>query len=432
MLQEILQAAIQKGASDIHIKVGSPPIIRQHGRLIPLQLKSHEQPLSSELVDQLALSVMNEKQKEDFLEKKQVDLSFGVNNLGRFRLSIFKQRGSTRIVIRTLPTEVPKLESLNLPPIVKSLAMTERGLILITGATGSGKSTTLAAMLNHINTNLNKHIITIEDPIEFLVPDQKSLITQRELGSDTATFHEALRSSLRQDPNVILIGEMRDQETIEIALLAASTGHLVLSSLHTLDATETVNRIVGSFPHGQQQQIRLQLASTLRGIVSQRLIQRSGNQGFVPSVEVLINTARVREMIENPEKTSQIPKAIEEGQTSYQMQTFDNSLMNLVLDKTISYAEAIRYASRPGDFKIKYSGLLGATSGDNKQWEDKIEYKKQLSKKWDSMTSVELESIDEKGTVTKELERGVHIKKKGVAAKSKLMPFLGKKGLKRK
>ena len=426
MLQEILKAAVKYQASDIHIKVGSLPIIRQQGQLIPIRFGEESRPLSAEQVDKLAFSVMNEKQRQVFLEKSQLDLSFGVSNLGRFRLNIFKQRGSTRIVIRILPVEVPQLDELNLPPVVKDLATADRGLILVTGATGVGKSTSLAGMINHINTHMSKHIITIEDPIEFLIPDNKSLITQRELGSDAISFHEALRSSLRQDPDVILVGEMRDRETMETALWAASTGHLVLSTLHTLDTTETVNRIVGSFPVEQQQQVRLQLGSTLKAIISQRLIPKSDNKGFVPSVEILINTARVREMIENPEKTSLIPRAIEEGHTVYQMQTFDNSLMGLVLDKKISYNEALRYATSPEDFAIKYSGLISSTLGEDKKWEEKTEYKEHVSDKWENMTTVELESIPE--TVTRELSPDVRIHKRSSGDN----PAMKKKILKRR
>ena len=393
MLNDILKAAVAQGASDIHLKAGAIPIIRKHGELLPID--SEASPITAEQVEQVALQVMNEEQKTIFSEKHQVDLSFGVSRLGRFRLNIFKQRGSMRIVIRTLPTEVPVLSSLHLPKVIKKLAMSERGLILVTGAAGSGKSTTLASMVNYINTHARRHILTIEDPIEFLIRDKKSLITQRELGSDTTSFHEALNASLRQDPNVILIGEMRNKETIETALLAAATGHLVLSTLHTLHASETVNRIIGSFPAEQQQQVRLQLASALRAVISQRLTQKPNEQGFAPAVEVLINTARVREMIEVPSKTSRLIQAIEEGHAAYGMQTFDQSLMGLVIDKVISYEEAMRHSTSPEDFSIKYSGVVSSSTSDNKKWEEKSEYKERIQDKWHNLTTIELENVEE-------------------------------------
>ena len=396
MLEDILKAAVEQGASDIHLKAGAMPIIRKHGELKPISKGAPH--LRSQDVEQLAFQVMNEEQRQVFLEKRQVDLSFGVDGLGRFRLNVFKQRGSTRIVIRTIFTEVPPLSSLHLPKVVEKLALSKRGLILVTGATGSGKSTTLASMVDHMNRYTRRHILTIEDPIEFLIRDEKSLITQRELGSDTNSFYEALKASLRQDPDVIFIGEMRDKETIETALLAAATGHLVLSTLHTLHATETVNRIIGSFPMEQQQQIRLQLASVLRAVISQRLARRPDGQGFAPAVEVLISNARIREMIETPERTSEIPQAIEGGYAAYGMQTFDQSLMELVTDGVISYEEALRQATSPDDFAIRYSGIIHANPGD-KKWDEKLNYRKRIQDKWHNLTAIELENIDEQ-TIT--------------------------------
>lgn len=392
MLKNILEVATRKGASDIHLKAGSVPIFRKHGELAPM---AHGTSLTSEEIHNMALQVMNEREKEKFLNKLQVDLSFGISNLGRFRLNIFKQRGSTSIVIRLLSIGVPPLASLHLPKIIQNLALSEKGLILVTGVTGAGKSTTLASMVDHINTHVRKHILTIEDPIEFLIKDKNSLITQRELGSDAIGFHEALVSSLRQDPDVILIGEIRDKETIETALLAAATGHLVLSTLHTLHATETVNRIVGLFPGEQQYQVRLQLASVLRAVISQRLTRRPDGQGFAPAVEILINNTRIREMIQIPDKTHKIAQAVEEGHVAYGMQTFDQSLMNLVTNGVISYDEALRHSTSPEDFSIRYSGIVRTDTSDDKRWEDESKYENRIHDKWENIKTLELESIDE-------------------------------------
>ena len=415
MLRQILQEAIQKDASDIHLKVGMVPMIRKYGELLPMN--SEAAPLTQKQIHQLAFEVMSKKQKEVFFKNHEVDLSCGWLELGRFRLNIFKQQNNTRIVIRVLPSTVPSLSSLNLPKVVENLCKSERGLVLVTGAVGSGKSTTLASMLDYINTQFPRHILTIEDPIEFFIQDKKSLVTQRELGSDTTSFYAALRSALRQDPNVIFIGEMRDLETMEIAFLAATTGHLVFSTLHTLNAVETVNRVIGYFPVGQQQQIRLQLASTLKAVISQRLVQSTDNKGFVPAVEVLINTARIREMIEDPKKTIQIKQAIEEGYVSYGMQTFDQSLINLVIDKVVDYEEAIRYCTSPDDFSVWYSGLIGTSRSDNKGWKDKTDYREHIKNRWQEVTNIELEQLDEKTPV--------------VASKSQLKKVLNQRKLNR-
>ena len=409
MLNHILEQAVKKKASDIHLKVGSQPIIRKHGVLQPLFSK--ESKITSEDIEQIAFQVMSEEQQKVFLDKRQIDLSLGVPGLGRFRFNIFRQRGSLRIVIRTIQSEVPSLASLHLPNVIEKLALAKRGLILVTGATGSGKSTTLAAMVQHMNLQSHRHIITIEDPIEFLIKDEKSLISQRELGSDTTNFNEALRAALRQDPDVILIGEMRDRETIETALLAAATGHLVLSTLHTLNATETVNRIIGSFSLDHQQQIRLQLASVLKAVISQRLTSRPDNQGFAPATEILIHSTRIREMIEDPLRTPEIPKAIEEGLSTYGMQTFDQSLMRLVTEGVITYEEALRHATSSEDFAIKYSGIVHSDSADDKKWSDKKGYKTRIQDKWKNLTAIELEEIDDK-TITQE-KKGIRIRGQG-------------------
>ncbi|MGQ9653552.1 MAG: type IV pilus twitching motility protein PilT [Thermodesulfobacteriota bacterium] len=357
-IKKILALALEKKASDVHLKVGLPPILRIHGKLVPIK---GEKRLMPEDTKELAYSIMNERQKERFRQTLEVDLAYGISGLGRFRVNIFSQRDSMGLVLRTISVDPPTIRELNLPPILEKIAMEPRGLVLVTGTTGSGKSTTLAAMVNHINNNRNCHIITIEDPIEFLHRDKKAIINQREVGQDTGSFASALRVALRQDPDVILVGEMRDLETIEIAILAAETGHLVFSTLHTLDAQETINRIVAVFPFQQQKQIRLQLSSIIKGIISQRLVSRADGLGRVPAVEVMLSTARIRECIAEEVKTREIHDAIAQGQASYGMQTFDQSLMNMFRRGIISYDEAVANASNPDDFALKVSGISGTS-----------------------------------------------------------------------
>jgi len=357
-LKKILTLAIQRGASDVHLKVGLPPILRIHGKLVPV---TGEKRLMPEDTREIAFSIMGERQKKKFELANEVDLAYGISGLGRFRVNIFSQRDSIGLVLRTISVNPPTIAELNLPPILEKIAMEPRGLVLVTGTTGSGKSTTLAAMVNHINNNRNCHIITIEDPIEFLHRDKKAIINQREVGQDTQSFASALRVALRQDPDVILVGEMRDLETIETAILAAETGHLVMSTLHTLDAQETVNRIIAVFPFQQQRQIRLQLAGLLKGVISQRLLSRADGQGRIPAVEVMISTARIRECIADESKTREIPEAIAQGYSTYGMQTFDQSIMDLFRRGLITYEEALRNASNPDDFALRVSGI-SATS----------------------------------------------------------------------
>jgi len=353
-LNEILSVGLKSGASDIHLKVGLPPIYRIDGTLRPLPKAPR---ISPEQTEQIIEDIMNDLQKERFEKAGEVDLAYGVPGLGRFRVNAFTQRGSVSLVFRAIPFDIKGLEDLLLPPVIKKMAMANRGLILVTGATGSGKSTTLAAIIDYINANRKSHIVTIEDPIEFLHRDKKSIINQREVGSDTEGFQPAMKSALRQDPDVILVGEMRDHETIETALTAAETGHLVLSTLHTIDATETVNRIISVFPPYQQRQMRIQLAAVLRGVISMRLVPRLDGKGRVPAVEVMIASARVRQMIDDKELTKQLPDAIQQGYESYGMQTFDQSLMGLLKQKFISFEEALRQCSNPDDFKLKVSGV---------------------------------------------------------------------------
>jgi twitching motility protein PilT len=353
-LNDILSVALKARASDIHLKAGLPPIFRIDGALRPLPKAPRIGP---DLTEKIAHDIMSERQRQRFAEVHEVDLAYGVPGLGRFRVNAFSQRGSVSLVFRTIPFEIKGVDELLLPPVLKKLALEERGLVLVTGATGSGKSTTLAALIDFINTNRTAHIVTIEDPIEYLHRDKKSIINQREVGFDTEGFEIALKSALRQDPDVILVGEMRDYETIETALLAAETGHLVLSTVHTIDATETINRIVSVFPPYQQRQIRLQLSAVLKGIVSQRLVPRADGKGRVPAIEVMISTARTRELIDDKEKTKQLREAIQQGFTAYGMQTFDQSLMGLYKRQLITFEEALRQSSNPDDFKLKISGI---------------------------------------------------------------------------
>lgn len=357
-LKRILALAIQRGASDVHMKVGLPPVLRIHGKLVPV---TGEKRLMPEDTREIAFSIMGERQKEKFRVANEVDLAYGVSGLGRFRVNIFSQRDSIGMVLRTISMNPPTVAELNLPQVIEKIAMEPRGLVLVTGTTGSGKSTTLAAMVNHINNNRNCHIITIEDPIEFLHRDKKAIVNQREVGQDTQSFATALRVALRQDPDVILVGEMRDFETIETAILAAETGHLVLSTLHTLDAQETVNRIVAVFPFQQQKQIRLQLSSILKGVISQRLVSRADGQGRLAAVEVMLSTARIRDCIAEEPKTREIHDAIAQGYSTYGMQTFDQSLMDLFRKGMITYEEALRNASNPDDFALKVSGISGTS-----------------------------------------------------------------------
>jgi twitching motility protein PilT len=357
-LNEILQVALRGGASDIHLKAGLPPMFRVDGSLVPLK---DARRLPPEEISRMAFGIMNDYQKEKFKAQNELDLAYGVPGLGRFRVNVFQQRGTIGVVLRVIPFKISTIEQLVLPKVLEKMAGEQRGLILVTGTTGSGKSTTLAAMVDHINTNETCHIMTIEDPIEFLIRDKRSIVNQREVGVDTLSFAQALKSALRQDPDVILVGEMRDLETIETALTAAETGHLVLSTLHTLDATETITRIVSAFPPHQQKQVRLQLGSVLRGVVSQRLVPRADAKGRVAAVEVLVCNSRVREMIEDKDRTKEIAQAIAQSYTTYGMQTFDQSLMMLFKQNIITYDEALRQSSNPDDFALRVSGI-SATS----------------------------------------------------------------------
>lgn len=353
-INELLHRAHALDASDLHIKVGSPPILRIYGDLSPL---TSERKVSHEDAMNIAMAVMTPGQADIFKKKSDLDLAYSVPGLGRFRCNIFMQRGTVGLVFRVIPTRIPTIDELLLPEVIKKITAETRGLILVTGTTGSGKSTTLAAMIDLINTNRTEHIMTIEDPIEYLHRDKKSIINQREVGNDTESFGKALRQSLRQDPDVILVGEMRDFETIQTSLVAAETGHLVLSTLHTIDANETVNRIITVFPPYQHKQVRLQLSSVLRAIISMRLMPRADGRGRVPAVEVMIATATIKDCIVDPDKTKLIQDMIEQSAIHYNMQTFDQSLLNLYKAGLITYEEALRRATNPDDFVLKVKGV---------------------------------------------------------------------------
>ena len=353
-INDLLKVAPERKASDLHLKVGSHPVIRIAGELVPLvEMKR----LMQEDTIAMAFSIMSNRQKQKFKDNLEIDIAYSVPGLGRFRANVFQQRGTVGLVLRVIPVKILTIRELGLPLVLEKIAQETRGLILCTGTTGSGKSTTLAAMIDYINSHRCEHIMTIEDPIEFLHRDKKSIVNQREVEVDTKSFAGALRSALRQDPDVILVGEMRDYETIETAITAAETGHLVLSTLHTLDATETVNRIIAVFPPHQQKQIRLQLAGVLKAVISMRLIPRADGHGRVPAAEVMIATPFIRDCIINKDKTKLIHEAIAAGVSQYGMQTFDQSIFNLYKKDLITYDEALRRASNPDEFKLKIQGI---------------------------------------------------------------------------
>ncbi len=353
-INDLLKAATERGSSDLHLKVGSHPVMRINGKLYPM---TEQKRLMQEDTIAMAFSIMSARQKQKFKDNFEIDMAYSVPGLGRFRCNVFQQRGTVGIVCRVIPVRILSNKELRLPPVLDQIAMERRGLILVTGTTGSGKSTTLAAMIDQINSTRTEHIMTIEDPIEFLHRDKKSLVNQREVEVDTKAFAQALRSALRQDPDVILVGEMRDYETIETALTAAETGHLVLSTLHTLDATETIHRVISVFPPHQQKQIRIQLAAVLKAAVSMRLVPRADGKGRVPAVEVMRATPYIRDCIENKEKTKLIREAVAAGTSQYGMQTFDQSLYSLYRSDLITFEEALRQATNPDEFKLRVAGI---------------------------------------------------------------------------
>jgi twitching motility protein PilT len=371
-LKTLLKRMIDEEASDLHLKVGNPPIFRIHGRLIRTNLEV----LSPKDLKDLAAEIMTQQQQRIFVARKELDFAIGVPGLGRFRVNAYIQRGSISIVMRAIPSRIRDFRELNLPPILEELSLKPRGLILVTGTAGSGKSTTLAAMINHINKNQARNIITIEDPIEYLFKDEKSIISQREVGGDTASFSSALKHIFRQDPDVIMIGEIRDKATMDVALKAADTGHLVLSTLHTLNATETINRIISFYPPHQHEHVRVLLASTLVASISQRLIPTADGKGRVPAVEILINTPRIKEMILDAKRTMLIPQAMEEGYYEYGMQTFDQSVLKLYREGFITLEDALQNVTNPDEFLLRLKGIKTTSE----RWEEEDIVKKKESK----------------------------------------------------
>ena len=353
-VNDLLKIAVERGASDLHLKAGSYPMMRVRGELTPI---SQDKRLDHDDMMAMLAAILPTALRERFKDSHEVDLAYSVAGLGRFRCNAFQQRGTIGMTLRVIPVRVLSIQELFLPPVLKKIASEERGLVLVTGTTGSGKSTTLASIIDEINTSRTVNVMTIEDPIEYLHRDKRSIICQREVGTDTSSFAHALRSALRQDPDVILVGEMRDFETIETALHAAETGHLVFSTLHTVDATETINRIVSVFTPHQQPQVRQQLATVLRAVISQRLIPKADGKGRVPAVEVMIATPFIRECIMDGEKTRQIPGAIAQGTSQYGMQTFDQSIFSLYEQGLVDKDEALRWASSPDEFKLRLQGV---------------------------------------------------------------------------
>jgi len=354
-LDALLIAGVERGASDVHLKPEVPPILRINGRLEP---QADLGVVTAEFMEDLVRRILPERLHAQLRDGREVDVGYSIPRIGRFRVNVFLALGAIRAVMRAIPSKKPQFEELGLPPVLARLAMERRGMLLVTGITGSGKSTTLAAMIDYMNHHRNDHIVTIEDPIEFTHDDISCVLSQREIGHDSPSFATALRAALREDPDVILVGEMRDPETMAVALHAAETGHLVLSTLHTLNATETVNRIVATFPPHQEQQIRDQLAAVLQGVVAQRLIPRLGGEGRVPAVEVMIGTAVIRDCIREAKRTAEIPSFIAQGSSQYGMQSFDQCLLQLYRDGIIAYETAKDSASSPDDFDLKVRGIF--------------------------------------------------------------------------
>ena len=353
----VLQQLVQRGASDLHLKVGRAPTLRLHGELTPLEMPA----LRPEDLKTLAEQLMTPRQVKEFTDNKECDFAIGVPGIGRFRCNVYQQRGSLCYAMRAIPYQARTLDELNLPKVLEQIALRPRGLVLVTGITGSGKSTALAAMIQHLNEHRHANVITIEDPIEFLHRDINCHINQREVGTDTATFAQALRRVLRQDPDVILIGEIRDLETLDTALKAADTGHLVFSTLHTTDATQTINRVLSFYPPHQQAEVRFSLASALQAVVSLRLVPRADKPGRIPACEVLINTQTVRDQIRDMDKTLNIPDLIREGTVQYGMQSFDQSIMGWYSQGIISYESAVFFATSPSEFALRVQGVAGTS-----------------------------------------------------------------------
>ena len=363
-LDAILREGVGRKASDIHLKTGAPPVFRVSGTLTPWDEVA---PIDRDAMAALARALLKDYHGQRLERELQVDVGYGHPELGRFRVNVFYQRGEIQAALRLIPARVRQIRELNLPPVIERIASERRGLVLVTGTTGSGKSTTLAAIIDYINRTVDRHIITIEDPIEYLHRDERSIVTQREIGADCLTCAAGLKGALRQDPVVILVGEMRDLETIETAILAAETGHLVMSTLHTLDAAETITRVIQAFPDHQRAQARLILASILKGCISQRLVPRADGAGMVPAVEVMVSTGLVKECVQVPERTREIRDAIARGYVGYGMQTFDQSLMALWREGLITFDEALAQSTNPDDFALKARGI---SSTSDSRWDD--------------------------------------------------------------
>tara|TARA_B110000483_G_scaffold237502_1_gene312384 strand:+ start:1582 stop:2673 length:1092 start_codon:yes stop_codon:yes gene_type:complete len=356
-IEQLLRTMVNEGASDLHIKVGTFPSFRVNGDLEKL-LKDKVSP---EMMDDFLNDIMNRAQRTQFEETKELDFAVGARDMGRFRINVFRQRGTVAMVIRHISGVIPKFEDLKLPKILLDLSLKKRGLILVTGTTGSGKSTALASMIDHINERLSDHIITIEDPIEFVHKDKKSIISQREIGQDTDSYAKALRASMRQDPDAILVGEIRDLETMSIALTAADTGHMVFSTIHTTNAKETISRILAMYPPHQHDEVRHALAGSLVAVISLRLLPTKDGIGRVPAAEIMVNTATVKEYLVDMDKSDMIEQAISEGSSHYGSQTFDQAIFKLFKNDQISYDVAYRNASKPDDFDLKVRGVESAS-----------------------------------------------------------------------
>ena len=356
-LRQMLVEMLNKGGSDLHLRVGIKPTMRLDGKLIPIGNK----PLAKAEMSEILNQILSSDQQKRFHQRNEMDLALSVTKLGRFRINLYRQRGTPCVAIRAVNTTVPHFEDLNLPDTVRKIAEMRRGLVIVTGTTGSGKSTTLAAMLEYINETRRENILTIEDPIEYIFHDNNSIISQREVGGDTPSFASALRHAFRQDPDIIMIGEIRDKDTMSTALTAADTGHLVLTTLHTMNAVETISRIISFFPPHQHQQIRLLLSGTLQALICQRLLSRSDGPGRVPAIEILISTASVREYLTDEMKTPAILELIESGMVQYGMQSFDQSIMKLYRQGVISYEDAMIQASNPDDFDLRLKGITGSS-----------------------------------------------------------------------
>jgi twitching motility protein PilT len=356
-IEQLLRLMAQKKASDLHIRVGVPPIYRINGELV----KIVDTPIDAATMDDCLMDMMNRDQMTRFENNKECDFAVGARDMGRFRVNVFRQRGTSAMVIRHIKASIPKFEELQLPPVILELAERKRGLVLVTGTTGSGKSTCLASMIDHLNDTVADNIITVEDPVEYLHKDRKSIVSQREIGVDTNSYANALRSALRQDPDVLLVGEIRDLETMQIALTAADTGHMVFATIHTTNATETIARVLSMYPPHQHDEVRLLLGECLAGIISLRLLPTADGTGRVPAAEIMVNTAAIREYVIDKNKTGMIETAIAEGHMQYHSQTFDQALLDLYAKKKITYEVALAAATNPDDFDLKVRGISGTS-----------------------------------------------------------------------